>query len=503
MPALPAELWLAILECLESRELFIAGQVCHTWHKWAFDIRWRARPIRLQEVLFLLKSLKSPAEKGLRKFNIFVPTSHKPSKLTPTIFFDIAAKITTIVIDAGIDKGTIQLLEGVAASSPSKVLFPALRTLEYTARPGAADVNKVIAGSPLKKIAVIMDVPYHANAIDPSPIYDTFRCHPGLEAVDAWGDTHELGESLTIPWPLRLRYLNYSAIWTLRYWRDLVERCVDLRYAKIGCDHADDRHYTGLCAEEKTQEMITAHNIRVLDLTGIHNARRFLPILMKTAMPELRELSFKLGQDALDNDGTEDEVEEAMRVLSGKSPKVEALKVETTIPVEIDSLSKLSCLETLHISNQGNGTWPWVYWDEDIDALARALPRLAHLSLPCLTEREPGTTMLALESLAVHSGRLQTLAIGIDATDPQTIDDTATPFGDMLTSMTFSPLRIPTEAAEVFARNLSTRMPKVEKFRGRVMGLDEGGRAFYWDDGLKIIGDTIGGFRNGGMAELW
>ncbi|KIO33741.1 hypothetical protein M407DRAFT_240903 [Tulasnella calospora MUT 4182] len=111
--------------------------------------------------------------------------------------------------------------------------------------------------------------------------------------------------------------------------------------------------------------------------------------------------------------------------------------------------------------------------------------------------------MLALESLAVHSGRLQTLAIGIDATDPQTIDDTATPFGDMLTSMTFSPLRIPTEAAEVFARNLSTRMPKVEKFRGRVMGLDEGGRAFYWDDGLKIIGDTIGGFRNGGMAELW
>lgn len=390
----------------------------------------------------------------------------------------------------------------MAASSPAKVLFPALRTLEYTARPGAADVNKVIAGSPLKRLVVIMGVAYRPN-VDASPIYDTFRCHPGLEEVDAWGDMFELGESCAVPWPLRLRCLNYSAIWTLRYWRDLVERCGGLRYAKIGCDHAEDRHYTGLSAGERDLPMITAQNIRVLDLTGVHNARRLLPILSKTAMPELRELSFKLGQDALDNDGTEDEVEEAMRVVSERSPKLEELKVETTVPVEIDSLSKFSCLETLHISNQGGETWPWVYWDEDIDALARGMPRLAHLSLPCLTEREPGTTMLALDSLATHCRRLQTLAIGIDATDSQATDDVVTPFSDMLKSMTFSPLRIPTSAAECFACNLSMRMPGVSKFRGRVMGLDEGGRAFYWDDGLKIIGDTIGGFRNGGVAELW
>ncbi|KAG8954868.1 hypothetical protein FRC04_010351 [Tulasnella sp. 424] len=496
MSALPPELWLAILECLGEVELLIAGRVCQTWQKWAFDTRWRSHPIRLPEIVSLLEPPRRRTKKGLREsFHSSISSSYRPSQDILTRFFDITARITTIVVDLEyVSDGAVSLLESLAASSPSKVLFPALRCVEHI---GAAshDVNKIITGSQLKRIIIR---PH--KGIDGIPdIFHELQHHQNLEDVTALGSAFTFNETQPVPWPLRLRRLHFSAGWTLQSWKELVERCVVLQHAKIGCDQVHPGEWRQpTSAEENAQPTIIAPNLGTLDLDDIRHSRRVLLMLRRTEMPELTELSFKLGEDALRQD-TEDEVDDALRMLGEKSPKLGRLRVETYVPLETDLLSKFRWLETLHISNQAGEacSWPWVYWDEDIEIIAQSMPRLAHLRLLGLTEREPGPTMMALDSLAIHCKRLHTLSIGINATGSHFPHDVFTPFGKTLTSMTFSPLRIPTSDASLLARNLAVRMPGVDKFQGRIMGLD-GRRAFYWDDGLKIIEDTVEKLRRGG-----
>ncbi|KAG8954869.1 hypothetical protein FRC04_010352 [Tulasnella sp. 424] len=496
MTALPLELWLIILECLGLADLRIARQVCRTWHQWAFKIRWRSHPVPLQDIISLQEPLEPIPKKRLKEcYRSTILGSSRPSRDSVYILFNIAARITTIVINSVIDVDAIPLLKGLVASSSSKALFPALRSVEYAVEAAYSDINEIITGSRLKKI-IIRSTPY--DEIDGLPqIFQAFQHHQDLEELDLAGDrAFDFSQVDQVPWPLQLRRLHFNGVWTFRSWKELVERCVELRHAKVGFYSREPS------ALEDMQSTITARNLGVLDLDDVRHSHRALLILRRTEMPELRELSFKLGEDAL-QEGTDDEVEEALRVLGEKSPKLGRLRVETWVPLETELLSKFRGLETLQISNQAGEAWPWVYWDEDIEIIARSMPRLAHLRLPGLTHREPGTTMAALDSLATHCKRLHTLAIGIDATEFHFHEDVVTPFGKTLTSMTFLPLRLPTSAAALLARNLLARMPGVDRFQGRTMGLEEGGRAFYWDDGLEIIKDTVEKFRNGGVAEIW
>ncbi|KAG8954870.1 hypothetical protein FRC04_010353 [Tulasnella sp. 424] len=450
MTALSPELWLIILECLGLADLRIAGQVCWTWHQWAFNIWWRSHPVPLKDVISLLEPQ--------RLQNVYRYAIVESSRDSVDILFNLTAKITTIVIDSVVDVDAIPLLKDLVASSPSKALFPALRSLEYAVEAAYSDINEIITGSRLKKI-IIRSTPY--DEIDGLPqIFQAFQHHQDLEELDLAGDrAFDFSQVDQVPWPPRLRRLHFNGVWTFRSWKELVERCVKLHHAKLGFNSLQP------FVPENAQPTITAYNLGVLDLDDVHHSHRTLLILRRTEMPELKELSFKLGEDAM-QEGTEDEVEEAMRVLGEKSPKLGRLRVETWIPLETELLSKFRGLETLHISNQAGEAWPWVYWDEDIEIIARSMPR-------------------------------------IDATEFHFPDDVGTPFAKTFTSMTFSPLRISTSAAALLARNLAARMPGVDKFQGRAMGLDEGGRAFFWDDGLKIIEDTVERFRNGVVAEIW
>ncbi|KAG8978710.1 hypothetical protein FRC05_009983 [Tulasnella sp. 425] len=499
MTALSPELWLIILECLGLADLRIAGQVCWTWHQWAFNIWWRSHPVPLKDVISLLEPQRlQNVNTGNYVLLVYVYRYAivESSRDSVDILFNLTAKITTIVIDSVVDVDAIPLLKDLVASSPSKALFPALRSLEYAVEAAYSDINEIITGSRLKKI-IIRSTPY--DEIDGLPqIFQAFQHHQDLEELDLAGDrAFDFSQVDQVPWPPRLRRLHFNGVWTFRSWKELVERCVKLHHAKLGFNSLQP------FVPENAQPTITAYNLGVLDLDDVHHSHRTLLILRRTEMPELKELSFKLGEDAM-QEGTEDEVEEAMRVLGEKSPKLGRLRVETWIPLETELLSKFRGLETLHISNQAGEAWPWVYWDEDIEIIARSMPRLAHLRLlGLLTHWEPGATMVALDSLAIHCKQLHTLAIGIDATEFHFPDDVGTPFAKTFTSMTFSPLRISTSAAALLARNLAARMPGVDKFQGRAMGLDEGGRAFFWDDGLKIIEDTVERFRNGVVAEIW
>ncbi|KIO33743.1 hypothetical protein M407DRAFT_229592 [Tulasnella calospora MUT 4182] len=98
-------------------------------------------------------------------------------------------------------------------------------------------------------------------------------------------------------------------------------RRVALR-ASEGSVHCDDRHDTGLSAEEKKQG--AQHSG-----AGPHGH------LQRTSLSPYLDADCNAGAEGpvvkAGLGRTEDEVEEAMRVVSEKSPKLETLKVETTM----------------------------------------------------------------------------------------------------------------------------------------------------------------------------
>ncbi|KAG8995693.1 hypothetical protein FRB90_000110 [Tulasnella sp. 427] len=429
-----------------------------------------------------------------------------PNRLTPEHrLFDTTSRITALNIDFNLNPSAEVLFEYARTFVPSEVLFPSLQSLEYTRGPAQHHriIHKAFAGSLLKRLVINSYSDIYDGDIDGVPgIVTLLKQHSGLETLEARGFAFELSKEYQLPWPPGLRNLQYSAAWDFDAWSDLVGRCHELRVVKIGADYwRTDREYQGTLAQYSSHPTIVAQNIRTLDLTGVHSAHRLLPILCKTEMPKLREISFNLASEAM-RDDLESEVDDALGILAKKSPELRSLTVNTWIPLlETHAMSKFSNMETLHISNSAGEHWPWVYHDEDVMLVTQSMPRLKHLRLPGLTTQRPMVTTLGLESLAVHCKDFESLSISLDATHFHGQEDMVTPFSSKLTSMTFSPLWLPVNVAEPFAWDLCMRMPGVDGFHGSVMGVDEHSRAFYWDGGLKILQNMALALRTGDLTD--
>ncbi|KAG8995694.1 hypothetical protein FRB90_000111 [Tulasnella sp. 427] len=413
----------------------------------------------------------------------------------------MTSKLNALVVDRVLSESTVVILEGAKALLPAKALFPSLWSLEYTL--GSVQryhsIHRVVGGAQLRRLVVTNDEPFDLWKVnDVSQIIHLLNRHPGLETLEARLYAFNLPKSTTIPWPLGLRSLRYSAEWDFGPWSRLVERCTELRSVKIGCDcWAIDRNYEDSPAQYDSHPTVVAKNLRTLDLIDVHNAHRLLPILRKTEMPELTELSFQLPSETM-YENLESEVADILLKIARKSPNLRSLTVNTWIPLlEIEGLHQFRNMEFLHISNSSDGIFPWAYRDEDVKVLAQSMPHLKDLRLIGLSNIRPGVTVMTLESLAVHCLDLHTLAIGLDAAKLKGQDEPVTPFTCKLTCITFSPLRLTLDVAEPFALDLCTRMPGVKKLQGWVMSVGECGQGFCWDQGMNVLQDAVSAIRNG------
>ncbi|KAG9048497.1 hypothetical protein FS837_012753 [Tulasnella sp. UAMH 9824] len=453
MDSLPVELRNIVFQQLGKTDLFSSALTCRAWRDVAWNsVMWRTLTIRVSGLLEIL--FGEDSFRGKENGDLIPPVSD------PNRFLGVAAIIHSLKLNVSLGNGLIKVLLDIAGSTPEKVLFLRLSTLDCGEHWQDDLVQSLFIGSPIRKIVVSWDGKEESLKHSRRLLSSLLKTQPQVRYIDA-GARIMMGlttqELLSLP-----ELCTLDCYWNLTYerWANLIQKCPKLERLSW---HGYAR---GTIPTDLTS--IPAPSLRWLHLDQFGSWDVPISVLESTNAHRLENLNLRL-LPASQNDATEDptttRARHAFRLLAERSQQLESLTLKTSIKFGAESLALFRSLRTMRITDHSPGCQ---LDDEGVELLCHSLPSLETFNFHYINDNQDGDAKMtpkSLKSLTRHCRNLTDLGLSLTATDAESLAGPVitelVPFGSGLKSLKLAPLTLPKKHVDDFVSFLLSLCPSL------------------------------------------
>ncbi|KAG8978731.1 hypothetical protein FRC05_010004 [Tulasnella sp. 425] len=454
---LPLEVFVLILNNLESRDLLRCATVCSQWRDAALDVKWKEHKVELVDLLGVL----GPMTRKYRK--IFGFTTRHSSVQDAVAsggwrrLDELRKKITRLRIEMRLTLEDINYVKDLqhAVESSHHAFCPRLRQLEVNldGQPHPYPYD-FIAGESLAQIHLrggstgfIQQAGSVASALEKVALRS-----PMIEHLDASRSNISF---INYGGFSKLRTLKHGGQFSVTSWIQLCAGCPLLEVVTIWWmqDELPDEE-----AIHSGPEVQALPALRVLSIEPTDDGLFTSYVLRTTNMPELRELEVDLAPLGYSEGAA------LFSLVRSRSPLLEKLKL-VGHRLEWGGLASFRELRTLELFGLQSS-----FTTEQVGRIIGNVPNLTRLLISSFDEEidrtEPSFTPAFLETIAKGCHQISELEIPLNTLSVPWTSETQSPAAEFkrLKALALEPLHIEPTVMETFARYLARLCPTVRSF---------------------------------------